>query len=69
MLDRNTPMVRTYIRMDNGRVAKKKFGNESSGRRKVGSQRLRLMEDVEKHIRGMNIERIRQRGRMRQGMV
>ena len=46
--------------MGNGRVAKKRFINMSERRRKVRRPRLSWPENVEKDIRTMNINRLRQ---------
>jgi hypothetical protein len=38
------------IRMDQARIAKKILENKSKGKRKIGSSRLRWVEDVENNL-------------------
>jgi hypothetical protein len=45
------------IRMDQTRVAKKRFDSRSGGRRKVGSHRLRWLEDVANDLCGLKMNR------------
>jgi hypothetical protein len=51
--------VGPVVRKDHGRVFKKIFENKAEGKRRMGKPRLRWSEDIEIHLREMNVKRCR----------
>jgi hypothetical protein len=48
--------------MDQRRVVKEIFESKSEGRRKVGRERVRWLDDVENDLRVMKVKRWRKKG-------
>jgi hypothetical protein len=54
-------LVGPLVRCDHARVVKKIFESKAERRRRMGKPRLRWWEDIERHLREMNIKRYREK--------